>query len=108
MITWNKLVRDRVPEIIEASGTTAATRVLDPDNFRTALLEKLREETEELIRAEEDEMANEAADVLEVVETLCELHGISLSDVLAKKAAKRASRGAFTQRLFLIHTIPRR
>ena len=46
-VAYNKLVRDRIPEIIESSGCRAVTRTLDDGSYRAALLAKLVEEAEE-------------------------------------------------------------
>jgi predicted house-cleaning noncanonical NTP pyrophosphatase (MazG superfamily) len=106
MKVWNKLVRDRIPEIIEASGNTAVTETLDRDAFRRALLDKLLEEANELIQSSGRDIASEAADVLEVVEALCELQGISMNEVASRKAEKLLARGAFKRRILLIRTLP--
>ena len=46
-VTYNKLVRDRIPEMIEADGHHAVTRILDRPSYRAALLAKLSEEARE-------------------------------------------------------------
>jgi predicted house-cleaning noncanonical NTP pyrophosphatase (MazG superfamily) len=46
-VTDNKLVRDRIPEIIESDGHNAFTRILDGQDYRAALLAKLVEEARE-------------------------------------------------------------
>ena len=63
-----KLVRDRIPEVIEARGGTVGTRVLeDDDAYRQALLDKLDEEADELHDAPFEARLEEAADALEHV-----------------------------------------
>jgi predicted house-cleaning noncanonical NTP pyrophosphatase (MazG superfamily) len=55
-VTYNKLVRDRIPEIIEADGHHAFTRILDDQDYRAALLAKLVEEAREAQSASADEL----------------------------------------------------
>jgi predicted house-cleaning noncanonical NTP pyrophosphatase (MazG superfamily) len=100
-ISYNKLVRDRIPEIIEADGHRAVTRVLDEDSYRAALLEKLTEEAHEARQAPAGQLGGELADVLDVLQALAAAHGLSWNDVLAIAARKRAERGVFDNRIFL-------
>ena len=55
-ISYSKLVRDRIPEIIQADGHRAVTRVLDEDSYRAALLEKLVEEAHEARQAPAEQL----------------------------------------------------
>ncbi len=98
MTTYNKLVRDRIPEVIAADGRVAKTHVADDAEFLERLKEKLREETEELIT---DMDRGEVADVLEVLDALCAFNGWSAEDVQAIKAKKNAERGGFAGRIVL-------
>ena len=94
---YNKLVRDRIPEVIEASGAHIRTRILNDDENLQSLIEKLAEEYEEF-----KEVVNieELADLQEVI--------LALADVVASReelekvrADKAAKRGAFTKKIFL-------
>jgi predicted house-cleaning noncanonical NTP pyrophosphatase (MazG superfamily) len=69
-VTYNKLIRDRIPEIIEADGRRAVTRVLRDEDYRAALLAKLVEEAREAENAPDGELAGELADVWEVFQAL--------------------------------------
>ncbi|WP_248959984.1 nucleoside triphosphate pyrophosphohydrolase [Sphaerisporangium perillae] len=69
-IIYGKLVRDRIPEIIEADGRTAKVRVLDESELVSALTAKLAEEAEELRQAEPDDRLGELADIYEVLAAL--------------------------------------
>jgi predicted house-cleaning noncanonical NTP pyrophosphatase (MazG superfamily) len=100
-LAYNKLVRDRVPEIIRSHGHQPATYVLDDEQFRTALLAKLLEEAQEAKSAPADDLLTELADVLEVLRTLVAVQGRSWKDLLSVAASKRAERGAFADRIFL-------
>jgi predicted house-cleaning noncanonical NTP pyrophosphatase (MazG superfamily) len=98
VIVHNKLVRDRIPEIIEADGGRPIVRVLDEEDYRAALLTKLGEETAEY-RAEGH--ALELVDILEVVYALAAVHGLSIEQIGEQRRVKRAERGGFERRLFL-------
>ena len=97
-----KLVRDRIPEIIAASGRRCETRVLNETAYRDALRDKLLEEAREVKEASPTELATEIADVLEVVDALLEAHGLDINQVKQLQGARRRERGGFTQRLQLL------
>ncbi len=97
-----KLVRDRIPDIIRASGRTPVTRRLSDADYRAALDAKLGEEVAELRAAGgADAVLEEAADVLEVLAAMVALHGRTVDDIVAAAARKRAERGGFAQRVWL-------
>jgi predicted house-cleaning noncanonical NTP pyrophosphatase (MazG superfamily) len=97
-----KLVRDKIPEIIEASGRIARVQQLGGKAFERALHDKLAEEAAELCDAKTaGEVLEEAADVLEVVRAIASGHGHDLSEVIRAADAKRAARGGFDSRLWL-------
>lgn len=96
-----KLVRDRIPEIIEAEGDTPDFRVLDESGYEAALPDKLAEEAAELRDATPDGRLEEAADVYEVLLVVADHLGVNLDDVAKRADAKRAERGAFERRLWL-------
>ena len=103
MPTYNKLVRDRIPDIIHSEGKGCRTRTLEADEFRTALEEKFIEEWNEYRGASSNSDAlEELADVLEVIHGLLALHGYSPDDLEHRRRAKASKRGAFTHRVFLI------
>ena len=95
---YNKLIRDRIPEIIAATGKTAQIRVLSDEEYADALERKLTEEVSEYLESKEP---MELADVLEVIEALAENAGIPFEELLAMKAEKRRANGAFQKRLLL-------
>ncbi|WP_233618050.1 nucleoside triphosphate pyrophosphohydrolase [Actinomadura sp. WAC 06369] len=93
-----KLVRDRIPEIITGSGRTPQTRIAGQDEYTSLLRAKLSEEvTEYTADADPDELA----DILEVVHALAAVHGLSPGDLERRRAAKAAERGGFTRRVVL-------
>ena len=98
---YRKLVRDRIPEIIQSEGRHPVTRVLDEASYRKALLAKLIEEAQEASHAADDELHGELADVLEVLRALTMTAGMSWPQLLALAEDKRSRRGAFARRIFL-------
>ncbi|MER5646817.1 nucleoside triphosphate pyrophosphohydrolase [Streptosporangium sp. NPDC002524] len=96
-----KLVRDRIPEIIRENGGEPVVTVLDDADYREALLEKLFEEAAELREAPAAEVAEEIADVLEVLRAVAHVHGYEWWDIEKVAEDKRAERGAFSGRIHL-------
>lgn len=98
----NKLVRDRIPEIIENNHKTCKTRILDNNEYLECLKTKLLEECHEVIDAEdEDNIKKEIADVLEVLEALENTFHINHQEVLSIKQKKARSNGAFDKKIYL-------
>lgn len=98
-----KLVRDRIPHIIRANGDEPVTRIADPAEYRTLLIAKLQEETIELSAAftagDPAHVAEEAADVLEVLYTIAAHHGFTPGQLEATRVAKADRRGGFSGRI---------
>ena len=101
-MTKGKLVRDRIPEIIESKGAVTVSRRLTDEEYEPALLSKLLEESQELAAAvSRQECLEEAADVYEVLAAIAALKGFSLAEVAAAAEQKRAERGGFQQKTWL-------
>ena len=99
MQIYHKLVRDRIPEMIEEKGETANIRILPDDEYILCLEQKLDEEVNEYHR---DKNAEELADILEVVFALAATLGVSPEELLKICAQKRQDRGGFSDRIYLI------
>ena len=99
--TYNKLIRDKVPQIIEDSGHLASLRVLTENEFDQALQDKLREEVAEFIESKEVE---ELDDILEVVYCLADRVGHTPESIEHLRSKKAAQKGGFLERIFLIET----
>jgi predicted house-cleaning noncanonical NTP pyrophosphatase (MazG superfamily) len=105
MPTHNKLVRDRIPEIILSKGAACNTRILDESEYKTELRTKLREELNEYLEAEDDRNAmEELADLLELVHALTSIHGSTVEQLEVIRKEKAKQRGGFQERIFLIDT----
>ena len=98
-MVYNKLVRDRIPDMIRAQGETPRIRILEQEEYLHHLEQKLDEEVAEYHR---DKNAEELADILEVVYALAEEIGCSKEELLAVYEKKHTDRGGFRDRVFLI------
>ena len=98
---YNKLVRDKIPEIIVGNEGEPFTRILDEDEYKVELETKLMEEYNEVLLATGEERVEELADMLEVISSLAKLEGKSLEEVLEVKNKKCDKRGGFEKRIFL-------
>jgi len=101
-IYYNKLIRDRIPEVITQKGGKYETRVLLKKDFEKELKKKLLEESKEILEAPKKELINELSDVLEIVKSIASLYKINFKDVEKYQIKKRKERGGFIKRLFLI------
>lgn len=95
---YDKLVRDRIPEIIEADGETPITHRADDTEYAGRLAEKL---VEEATGYREDREPAELADLLAVVHAICDQQGISRDRLTELRREKAAERGGFEERIVL-------
>lgn len=113
-----KLVRDKIPEVLDSKGISYKTRIVEGNEYKETLKAKLDEETEELRNAQTpEEILEERADVEEVLRTFIILgeqadvgedllifdahHGLTPEDIEAVRAKKFAERGGFEKGIFL-------
>ncbi|MBE6586463.1 MAG: phosphoribosyl-ATP pyrophosphohydrolase [Ruminococcaceae bacterium] len=96
---YNKLVRDRIPEIIKAGGSTCTVRVLSDEEYLSMLDAKL---TEELAEYHADGNPEELADLLEVIYAAAGARGVSPDTLDGIRQEKAIKRGAFEQKLLLV------
>ncbi len=97
-VSHHKLVRDLIPQIIEASGKRCSTRILSDEAYLRALDMKLQEELNEY---QADKSLEELADLLEVMMAVCEARGHDFSEVEALRRKKAEARGGFRARILL-------
>ncbi len=100
---YPKLVRDLIPDIIMRQGRTPETGIAkDDDEFRLYLLAKMVEESNELKKAKnKDHIAEELADIMELIETILNLENLSSEDIKNIQKDKREKRGGFEERIIL-------
>jgi predicted house-cleaning noncanonical NTP pyrophosphatase (MazG superfamily) len=96
-----KLVRDLIPEIIQASGRTPETTIVTGHEYIQALKEKLLEEAHEVLDAKSEKVIEEIADVQEVLSALISALEINLQELEQVKHSKHLERGGFTSGIVL-------
>lgn len=95
---YNKLVRDRVPELIEESGRKQVSRTLNEEEYEQALMDKIVEEIEEYRLSKNEE---EIADIYEVLDCLVKLKDYEPMHIDYLRLIKREARGSFHKRILL-------
>lgn len=98
MGTYNKLVRDNIPNIIKSNGENPVTRILDDDEYISELNKKLLEEVNEYLN---DNDTSEIADILEVIRAILDFNNISYEDMEKIRIDKATKRGAFKEKIYL-------
>lgn len=103
MTDYNKLVRDRIPEIMNGLGRKFQTRRLEDGEYVTLLQSKLTEETKEYLETTDHEQALiELADILEVIHALAHTHRATYEELEHIRQHKRKERGGFYTRTLLV------
>lgn len=95
---YHKLVRDRIPEIIEADGKTCVCEMLSDKEYLYLLDQKLNEE---LAEYQESKSLEELADLLEVMQAVVKARGWTMEQLESLRAEKAAKRGGFEKKLLL-------
>lgn len=99
---YNKLVRNKIPEIIINNGENPSTRILNDEEYTVELINKLKEECKEVENATiKEDILEECADVLQVLEDIAKLNQSTLDDVINIKKKKEEKRGGFDSKIFL-------
>ena len=101
-IQYNKLVRDRIPEIIEMSGKRCVCSILPDEEYLARLDEKLNEE---LAEYQESKAMEELADLLEVIRAIAVARGSSIEEVEAIRQDKAEKRGGFEKKILLSEVV---
>lgn len=96
MESYNKLVRDRIPEILDNKGISYEKRIASQEEYKEELVKKLEEEIGEFTK---ENSIEELADVIEVIEALKQLP--EYADVEEVRKNKAEERGSFEQRIIL-------
>ena len=96
--TYNKLVRDRIPEIIHSSGKTCSIEILSDEEYLKLVDAKL---DEELVEYHKDQNIEELADLLEVIHAAALAHGYMLEELEQVRAEMATKRGGFEKRIML-------
>ena len=97
-IIYDKLVRDKIPEIIEKSGKQCEIEVLSDEKYLEMIDKKL---DEELAEYHKDKNIEELADLLEVIYAATKVRGYSIEDLEKVRAEKAEKRGGFDKKILL-------
>ena len=98
---YNKLVRDKIPEIIKQKGKIPITHIADNEEYWQKLKEKLKEEVDEFLQDGNEE---ELADILEVFYTICDVKSIDKQKLELLRKKKAEERGGFKYKIILDET----
>ena len=98
-IKYNKLVRDRIPEIIEVYGKRCVTEILDDGKYLEMIDAKL---DEELVEYYKDQSVEELADLVEVVYAAAKARGYTIEQLEEVRVKKAEKRGAFDRKILLV------
>jgi len=102
-IYYNKLVRDKIPQIIGKSGGTAEFKKLNLKEFQKELFLKVGEEASALPFVKtKSEIISELADIFAVTDEIMKLKKIKTSDIKNAMKANFVKKGGFEKRLFLV------
>lgn len=98
MKVYNKLVRDKIPEIITKDNKKAVTKILNAEDYLIELNRKIQEEVKEYLESNNIE---ELADIVEVIYGILEVKNISIEEFENVRKSKVQKRGAFKEKIFL-------
>lgn len=98
MTQFDKLVRDRIPDVVRENGERPVTHVAEGPEYRMRLREKLCEEAEEFRETGDPE---ELADVLEVLAAIRDAEGVGQAELERLREEKAQERGRFDDRVVL-------
>lgn len=102
----NKLVRNRIPEILEKKGIQPITKILDENSFNHSLNDKLQEEVQEFLLASSKETKlEELADILEVILAILHSENTTFDHLESLRLKKMKERGDFSKKIFLEKTL---
>lgn len=102
VIRYNKLIRDKIPQIIKRDNAIPKLSILNQKRFVEELKKKLAEESVELQMASgKKEVLNELSDILEIIQAVARIEKIKWTEIEKKRKVKAKERGGFKKRFFL-------
>lgn len=100
-MNYNKLVRDKIPEIIRKKGEIPITHIASNDEYWQKLKEKLQEEVYEFMKDSNEE---ELADIMEVLYAICDFKKIDRNKLELLRKKKAEEKGRFRDKIILDET----
>ena len=100
---FNKLVRDNIIEHLLASGAKPHYHLLNDKRHKAELINKIIEEAQEIMSADQTDVAGEIADVQQAIDDLKEKFGVADSAIAKAQKAKHAKNGSFKKGIFIDH-----
>jgi len=97
--TYNKLVRDNIPKVIQANNKKCKTEIVEGEELKQLLNQKLQEEVQEYL---EDNDIEELADILEVIHGILHSRNITIEELENIRLKKKEERGGFTKGIRLL------
>jgi predicted house-cleaning noncanonical NTP pyrophosphatase (MazG superfamily) len=98
MIVYNKLVRDKIPEIIKNNGENPIIEILNDNKYKEMLDKKLLEEVNEYLK---DDNVEELADITEVILALIKFKNVEINEFKSIVKSKRDKKGGFENKILL-------
>ncbi len=98
---YNKLVRDKIPDIIKNNGEIPITHIASDKEYWAKLKEKLREEVDEFL---EENNKEELSDILEVIDAICDFKKIDKNELEKIRKSKKEEKGGFKDKIILDET----
>ena len=102
-VFYNKLIRDKIPAKMDSLGKAYEVRELDDLEFEKELIKKVEEEASGLQASKTDEeLVSELADVMDVIDEIKKLKGISEESIKEKQKINFEKKGGFDKKIFLL------
>lgn len=98
MKTYNKLVRDKIPELMLKEHELPTTRILNDGEYIQELNKKLEDEVKVYL---ENENIEEMVDILEVIRAILEFKGSTFEELEEKRIKKANKKGTFKEKVYL-------
>ena len=96
---YNKLVRDKIPEIIQKNGDIPKIKLLDDEEYFNALSQKLKEEVDEYL---DNYSIDELADIMEVIHAIVRYKGLTIDELEHTRLKKCNECGGFDGKIYLV------
>ncbi len=102
----NKLVRDKILEIISKDSVEFKSHILSDEEYKKELLAKIVEEANEVLdtNGDKNELVKEISDVMEVLDAIIVAFDLDIAEIVKVKQQRKGSRGGFEKKIYLEST----